>query len=74
MDSNCFSKKGWHFTSIKKPISNCETLDKLSVKHNVDKIPDSIFGDNLIRIENLDLKFKIEISAFKALEFCKYEN
>lgn len=67
-DSPSISIGNWTITSRKKPILNAQELEIWESELEGLTLPEMIFGNNYVRIENGDdIKWSIEFNAFDAL-------
>ncbi|CAL9729762.1 type 2A phosphatase activator Tip41p [Monosporozyma unispora] len=63
-------------TSCKKPILNSVELDKWESEHlpGLRALPEMIFGNNFIKIENVEDNWQIEFNALDALKMVSLED
>lgn len=64
----------WTIKTRKKPILNSSELDEWDVKLDGLTLPEMIFGNNFVRVENMKYNWSIEFNAFDALKLVKLED
>ena len=66
----------WIITSCKKPILNSVELEKWESKYlpGLGTLPEMIFGNNFIKIENVKHNWQIEFNALDALKLVSLED
>lgn len=61
------TQHGFRISARKLPISKSEPIDDLSKKLGI-PVPEMIFGDNMVSIEQVATGWRIEFNAFEALD------
>jgi type 2A phosphatase activator TIP41 len=62
-----YAVKGWNIQTRKLPISKSDAIDAMSDKIGI-PIPEMIFGDNLVAIEHVASKWRLEFNPVDALD------
>jgi type 2A phosphatase activator TIP41 len=62
-----FFQRGWTIITRKLPISKSDAIDALSAKLRI-PVPEMIFGDNLVSVENVGKGWCLEFNPFDALD------
>lgn len=62
-----FNQKGWTINTRKLPISKSDAIDAMSDKLGI-PIPEMIFGDNMVSVENAEKGWCLEFNSFDALD------
>ena len=61
------TQKGFKISARKLPISKSGPIDDMSKTLGI-PVPEMIFGDNMVSIEHLESRWKIEFNAYDALD------
>jgi len=61
------TQHGFKISARKLPISKSQPIDDMEKKLGI-RVPEMIFGDNLVAIEHLASKWRIEFNSFDALD------
>lgn len=59
--------QGFKITTRKLPILKAEPIDEMTKRLGITP-PEMIFGDNLVSIEHIDTGWRIQFTAFEALD------
>ncbi|KFY61921.1 hypothetical protein V496_04793 [Pseudogymnoascus sp. VKM F-4515 (FW-2607)] len=62
-----FSQHGWTISTRKLPISKSDAIDDMSEKLGI-PVPEMIFGDNMVSVENAEKGWALEFNSFDALD------
>ncbi len=62
-----YNHRGWKISSRKLPISKSDAIDVMSEKLEI-PVPEMIFGDNMVALENMENGWCLEFNAFDALD------
>ncbi|KFY11422.1 hypothetical protein V492_04471 [Pseudogymnoascus sp. VKM F-4246] len=62
-----FSQHGWTISTRKLPISKSDAIDDMSDKLGI-PVPEMIFGDNMVSVENAGKGWCLEFNSFDALD------
>jgi type 2A phosphatase activator TIP41 len=61
------TQHGFKISARKLPISKAQPIDDMEKKLGI-RVPEMIFGDNLVAIEHIASGWRIEFNAFDALD------
>lgn len=62
-----FVQNGWTISTRKLPISKSDAIDAMAEKLGI-PVPEMIFGDNLVSVENVEKGWRLEFNSFDALD------